>query len=81
MVRLTAFPALSIRERRRLAVEGSGLDASEYLVSAAQPISIREQDLVDPALGPGIFAVTAEQTRLATGETTRLVVIRRGTAR
>ena len=81
MVRLTAFPALSIRERRRLAVEGSGLDASEDLVSAAQPISIREQDLVDPALGPGIFAVTADPTRLATGETTRLVVIRRGTAR
>lgn len=80
-LRIAALPSLTFRERRHLTIEGSGLDASEYLVSAAQPIAIREQDLVDPALGPGIFAVTAEQTRLAAGEATRLVVIRRGVAR
>lgn len=75
---VAAAPGLSITERRRIAVEGAGLSASEYHVRAGVPVTLDERLLVDPALGTGIFSVTLDRVRLDAGETARLVVVRRG---
>jgi len=78
MIRLPAAPATILIEHRRLAIEGSGLTASEYRVRAAAPTSLDERAFLDPALGAGLFSLTFDRNHLETGETARLVVIRRG---
>lgn len=73
-----AAPGLSITERRRIAVEGAGLSASEYHLRATAPVTLDERALVDPVLGERIFSLTLDRVRLEAGETARLVVVRRG---
>jgi hypothetical protein len=68
---------VTIAERRRLAIEGSGLSASEYWVRASAPVTLEERAFIDPALGEHIFAVTFDRPRLSAGESARLIVIRR----
>lgn len=77
-VRLSSLPALSLTEQRRIAIEGTGLSASEYRLQAAAPIVLDERQLVDAGLGERIFAITLDRVRLAAGEAARLVVVRRG---
>jgi conjugal transfer pilus assembly protein TraK len=71
------LPAVSISERRRLGIEGSGLSASEYLVSSPAPVTLDERAFLDRALGADIFAVTLDRLTLGQGDTARLIVVRR----
>ena len=77
-LRLGLLPDASIEERRRIEVDGSGLSASEYLVSVASDTLLDERSFLDSALGANIFAVTLDRGNLAAGETARLIVVRRG---
>lgn len=77
---LAALPGIALSERRRVAIEGTGLSASEYLVSPAASVTLDERSFLDRGLGTDIFAVTLDRLVLKAGETARLVVIRRGVA-
>ena len=77
---LTGLPGTRLTERRRVAVEGAGLSASEYLVSPETNMTLDERSFLDRSLGTNIFAVTLDRLALKAGETARLVVIRRGEA-
>lgn len=71
------LPQATITERRRLAVEGSGLSASEYRVTATSAAALDERAFLDRTLGADIFAVTLDRLSLAAGESARLIVVRR----
>lgn len=75
---LAAISAASLRERRRIEIEGSGLSASEYLVSVSANTTLDERVFLDRTLGANIFAVTLDRLVLRPGDTARLIVIRRG---
>jgi conjugal transfer pilus assembly protein TraK len=75
---ITDLPAVTLSERRRLEIEGSGLSASEYLLTASGATLLDERAFLDPALGANIFAVTLDRLTLAAGGTARLIVVRRG---
>ena len=77
-LRLGLFPEVSIEERSRIEIDGSGLSASEYLVSVASDTLLDERSFLDSALGANIFAVTIDRGTLSAGETARLIVVRRG---
>ena len=77
-IALGGLPAAKLKERRRVEVEGAGLSASEYLVSAASAAAFDERVFLDQVLGAQIFAVTLDRLVLKAGETARLIVIRRG---
>ncbi|WP_404478378.1 type-F conjugative transfer system secretin TraK [Novosphingobium sp. BL-52-GroH] len=68
----------ALHERRRIAVDGAGLSASEYLVTAASDMNLDERSFLDSALGSNIFSVTLDRIQLALGDTARLIVVRRG---
>jgi len=76
-VSVTGAPAIRLRERRRLAIDGAGLSASEYLVSASQASTLDERMFLDAALGADIFAVTLDRLALSPGEAARLIIVRR----
>lgn len=75
---LAAISTASLRERRRIEIEGSGLSASEYLVSVSASTTLDERVFLDRTLGANIFAVTLDRLVLRPGDTARLIVIRRG---
>lgn len=75
---LAGLPAASLRERRRVEIEGSGLSASEYLVSTPAAATLDERVFLDRSLGVNIFAVTLDRLALQPGDTARLIVVRRG---
>ncbi len=77
-LRLTELPAVTLSERRRLDIEGSGLSASEYRLTATVATALDERAFLDRALGANIFAVTLDRLTLAAGGTARLIVVRRG---
>jgi conjugal transfer pilus assembly protein TraK len=77
-LRLASLPGVAIAERRRIEVDGAGLSASEYLVSATAEATLDERTFLDSAFGANIFAVTLDRNALKAGETARLVVVRRG---
>lgn len=77
---LSSLPGTALVERRRLTIEGTGLSASEYLVSPTAPVTLDERSFLDASFGARIFAVTLDRLALKAGETARLVVIRRGEA-
>ena len=79
-ITLPTLTQASLRERRRLAIEGTGLSASEYLVSTATPITLDERSFLTSALGANIFAVTLDHATAGPGDVARLVVVRRGAA-
>ncbi len=79
-IRLAALPDAAIDERQRIEIEGSGLSASEYLVTVRGDATLDEHSFLDSALGANIFAVTLDRTTLQAGETARLIVVRRGAA-
>ena len=78
MMSLAAFPAATLTERRRVEIEGSGLSASEYLVSVTASTTLDERPFLDRTLGANIFAVTLDRLVVRPGDTARLIVIRRG---
>lgn len=75
---LSAAPALRITERRRVAIEGTGLSASEYWIEASTDGEIEERIFLDASLGKRIFSVTLDRLSLKAGETARLILLRRG---
>lgn len=77
-VMLAGLPTATLRERRRVEIEGAGLSASEYLVNASTNISFDERVFLDRRLGANVFAVSLDRLSLKAGETARLIVIRRG---
>ncbi|HUD95005.1 type-F conjugative transfer system secretin TraK [Sphingobium sp.] len=77
---LAAAPALRITERRRVAVEGTGLSASEYWVEASADTEIDERLFLGTAIGARIFSVTLDRLSLRAGESARLILLRRGEA-
>lgn len=77
-LRLANLPGAEIDERRRVEIEGSGLSASEYLVTALIDTTLDERSFLAPELGANIFAVTLDRTVLKPGDAARLIVIRRG---
>ena len=79
-IRLSDLPGATIQERRRIEIEGSGLSASEYLLTAAADATIDERSFLVPSLGANIFAVTLDRSVLKAGETARVIVVRRGAA-
>lgn len=76
---IASLPGVTLTETRRLAIDGSGLSASEYRLEAATPLDLDERAFLVSALGPNIFTVTLEGEALKPGETTRLIIVRRGT--
>ena len=79
-ITLAAAPALRITDRRRVVIEGAGLNASEYWVEASVPGDVDERLFLDGALGARIFSVTLDRLSLKAGETARLIILRRGDA-
>lgn len=79
-IAIASLPAATLKERRRVAIEGAGLSASEYLVNAVADAALDERAFLDRALGANIFAVSLDRLVLKAGETARLIVIRRGEA-
>lgn len=77
-IALASAPTLRLTERRRVAIEGAGLNASEYWVEASIAGEVDERLFLDAALGTRIFSVTLDRLNLKTGETARLIVLRRG---
>ena len=77
---LEGLPTAILTERRRVAIEGAGLSASEYLVAASSDATLDERTFLDRRLGADVFAVSLDRLSLKTGETARLIVIRRGEA-
>lgn len=77
LLKVIDLPQVTIRERRRLAIEGAGLSASEYLVTSLVPAALDERAFLDTALGSDIFAVTLDRLSLGQGDTARLIVVRR----
>ena len=75
---LPTLPTARLHERRRLSIEGAGLSASEYLVLASADLILAEPQFLVSTLGANIFAVTLDRIALKTGDTARLIVIRRG---
>lgn len=69
---------MRMTERRRVAVEGAGLSASEYLVEPSGNVTLDERWFLNSSLGARIFAVTIDRLSLKAGESARLVIIRRG---
>lgn len=80
-IMLAGLPAATLRERRRVEIEGAGLSASEYLVSASTDTVLDERVFLDRRLGANVFAVSLDRLSLKAGETARLIVIRRGEVR
>jgi len=76
-IAIPGLPAVTIGERRRLEVEGAGMSASEYLVTASAAVTLDERDFLDRALGAEIFAVTLDRLALAAGDAARLIIVRR----
>lgn len=77
---LSAAPAIRITERRRVAIEGTGLSASEYWIEASADSEIDERLFLDTAMGARIFSVTLDRLSLRAGESARLILLRRGDA-
>ena len=77
---LSAAPAIRITERRRIAIEGTGLSASEYWIEASADSEIDERLFLDTAMGARIFSVTLDRLSLRAGESARLILLRRGEA-
>ena len=75
---VTELPTVTLLERRRLDIEGSGLSASEYRLTTTAAAALDERAFLDRALGANIFAVTLDRLTLAAGGTARLIVVRRG---
>ena len=79
-IALPTLAGASLHERRRLAIEGSGLSASEYLVGAATPLKLDERSFLTSALGANIFAVTLDHATAGPGDVARVIIVRRGAA-
>ena len=79
-ITLPTLAAARLHERRRIAIDGAGLSASEYLVRVAAAQKLDERAFLVSPLGADIFAVTLDRTDLRAGDTARLVVVRRGGA-
>ena len=77
-IRLATLPGATLEERRRIEIDGSGLSASEYLVSAAGGAQLDERSVLEGALGANIFAITLDRGNIEAGEAARLIVVRRG---
>ena len=77
-IRVATLPDARISEIRRVAVEGSGLSASEYRVEVPTATQLDERLFLDSALGTRIFSVTADRLDLKAGETARVIIVRRG---
>ena len=77
-ITLPAAPTLRITERRRVTIEGAGVNASEYRVEATSDLEVDERIFLDAALGARIFSATLDRLSLRTGETARLIILRRG---
>jgi len=77
-IRLATLSDATLEERRRIEIDGSGLSASEYLVSAGSDASFDERSFLNGTLGANIFAVTLDRGNIAAGETARLIIVRRG---
>lgn len=75
---LGALPGALITEHRRLGIEGSGLSASEYRIDVSRDTVLDERAFLDRTFGTRIFAVSADRLALKSGETARVVVVRRG---
>lgn len=75
---LAGIPTATLKERRRVEIEGAGLSASEYLVNASTSISFDERVFLDRRLGANMLAVSLDRLSLKAGETARLIVIRQG---
>ncbi|WP_339348628.1 type-F conjugative transfer system secretin TraK [uncultured Sphingomonas sp.] len=80
-IRLAGLPAATLRERRRVEIDGAGLSASEYVVAANAATDVDERVLLDRRLGARIFAVSADRLTLRPGEIARVIVVRRGDLR
>jgi conjugal transfer pilus assembly protein TraK len=77
---LRTLPRASLHERRRIAVDGAGLSASEYLVHVGAATQLDERAFLSSALGANIFAITLDRSDLKAGDTARLIIVRRGAA-
>lgn len=75
---LQDLPGVTLTERRRLQIEGSGLAASEFLVTTTAAVTLDERSFLDRKLGADIFAVTLDRLALGLGDSAKLIVVRRG---
>jgi len=79
-IALPSLPASRITERRRVAIEGAGLSASEYVVETAADLALDERAFLDRSVGDRVFSVTADRLDLHAGDVARVIVVRRGDA-
>ena len=77
-VAIAALPDLTVAERKAIQIDGAGLSASEYTVTAKQPVHLDERSFLRSELGSTIFALTLDRSDLKAGESARLIVVRRG---
>src|SRR3546814_21054315 len=67
-ITIAAIPSAQLVERRRLAIEGSGLSVSEYRLASDSDAVLEERQFLDRALGTDIFAVTLARLSLKAGD-------------
>lgn len=77
-IAITGLPDVTLAERKAVQIDGAALSASEYAVTAAQPVHLDERAFLRSELGSTIFALTLDRSDLKAGESARLIVVRRG---
>jgi conjugal transfer pilus assembly protein TraK len=77
-IEIAALPDLIIIERKAVQIDGVGLSASEFRVTAKQSVHLDERSFLRAELGSTIFALTLDRSDLKAGENARLIVVRRG---
>lgn len=68
---------IEIRQQREVLVEGTGLRGTQYSIRALNNVQLKETMFLNSKFGENIFAITAENLSLSTGQISSLIIIHR----
>ncbi len=75
------IPGADVRRLSHTHLEGIGLSAAEFQIRATRPMVLDEVMFADRRFGRSIYGITLETPQLKAGETTRVVLVYRGSER
>lgn len=70
---------IEVRKERDVLVDGTGLRGSQYTIRALNNVTLTETMFLNSKFGTNIFAITAENLALSTGQLSSLVIVHRET--